>query len=288
MGHLLLAPGAAGVPRRLAGTAHARAALHVRGTLVERARAVALVGSRGASADGQARAHALAAGLAAAGVLVVSGGALGIDGAAHRGALDAGGATVVVLGTGIDVDYPARHRRLFAEIVASPVGAIVSALPPGTEPRGHQFIARNRLIAALADVVIVVEAQARSGALHTAAAARALGRAVAAVPGSPGADGLLDGGAALVEGAADVDRIFAGAGRCRVLAPAPAEAHALLAAVPAGGIAVEDLAVALGAGLRPLQRLLGELAATGHVRVDAGSHVTLTGLARAARGSTTG
>ncbi|MDB4953755.1 MAG: hypothetical protein JWO36_1324 [Myxococcales bacterium] len=170
------------------------------------------------------RAHGLAKHLAAAGVQIISGGALGIDGAAHRGALAArpaferageprgAGTTTVVLGSGIDVLYPERHAMLFEQIVASG-GALVSQLPPGTAPRAGTFVQRNPLIAALADVVIVVEAEVRSGSLSTARAGRQLGRIVAAWPGSRGCDRLLASGAAVIE--SDVDAALALAGSPR-------------------------------------------------------------------------
>ena len=129
---------------------------------------------------------------------MVSGGALGIDTAAHAGALDAGAATTVVLGSGVDVLYPDRNRALFAAVVDRG-GALVSTFPMGAQPRPGQFVARNRIIAALADVVVVVSAGPASGSLHTARHAAALGRRLAAVPGSPGTQALLTAGAALVE-----------------------------------------------------------------------------------------
>ena len=193
-------------------------------------RAVAIVGSRAASGTGMERAHGLAKHLAAAGVHVVSGGALGIDGAAHRGALAGGGTTTVVLGSGVDVPYPARHASLFEQVVAHG-GALVSMLPRGTEPRPHTFPQRNPLIAALADVVIVVEADVKSGSLSTAKAARELGRIVAAWPGSPGCQRLLRGGAAIVDNVADVFAALDGAPRAfipEILDPIAARVRAAI------------------------------------------------------------
>ena len=131
---------------------------------------VAIVGSRRPSPYGEAVAEQLALELAQAGVVVVSGLAMGIDAAAHRGALNAGGVTVAVMGTGVDIVYPAAHSML-AEAIVAGGGALVSQFPDGTVPRRHNFPARNHTIAALSDVVIVVEAAEGSGALITAEAA---------------------------------------------------------------------------------------------------------------------
>ncbi|HUZ83504.1 MAG TPA: DNA-processing protein DprA, partial [Gaiellales bacterium] len=149
--------------------------------------AIAVVGSRRASDPGLRRARELAAFAASHGVAVISGLALGIDAAAHAGALQAGGATVAVLGCGVDVVYPRTNAGLFARVLEH--GLLVSEYPSGVAPAPWRFPARNRLIAALADVVLVVEAEARSGALITADHALDLGRDVLAVPGSPSARG---------------------------------------------------------------------------------------------------
>jgi len=162
------------------------------------------------------RAHAWAKYVATRGVQVVSGGALGIDAAAHRGALAGAGATTVVLGSGVDVLYPARHAGLFHQILATG-GALVSTFPLGMQPRPGTFTQRNAIISALADTVIVVEADVQSGSLSTAAAARKQGRIVAAYPGSPGCAKLLATGAALVETDEDVVGLLAG----RTRYPAP-------------------------------------------------------------------
>jgi DNA processing protein len=172
------------------------------------ARAVAVVGSRAASPYGLEVAERLGYDLAAAGVTVVSGLARGCDGAAHRGALDARGPTVAVVGCGPDICYPAEHAPLRVEIVAA--GAVVSELPPGTPPLPHHFPLRNRLISGLSHAVIVVEASEKSGSLITAGCALNQGRDVMAVPGTVlgarhrGSHALLRDGAQLVESAADV------------------------------------------------------------------------------------
>jgi DNA processing protein len=144
-------------------------------------RAVALVGARASTAYGEHVAAELGHQLAERGWTVVSGGAYGIDGAAHRGALAAGGPTMAVLANGVDRPYPVGHDTLFARIAAE--GLLVSEWPPGTAPHGHRFLVRNRLIAALSRGTVVVEAAARSGAQATARRAHRLGRSVMVVPG---------------------------------------------------------------------------------------------------------
>jgi DNA processing protein len=184
--------------------------LHVRGRWPLPARPrVAIVGSRRPSPYGEAVAEQLGSDLAKSDVIVISGLALGIDAAAHRGALHGGGITVAVMGTGVDVVYPAAHLRLAEEILAAG-GALVSQFPDGTNPRRQNFPARNWTMAALSDVVVVVEAGEGSGALITADAAIHLHKEVMAVPGSifsalsVGAHSLLRDGAGLVQNARDV------------------------------------------------------------------------------------
>jgi DNA processing protein len=170
--------------------------------------AVAVVGARACSAYGSHVARTLARELAAAGLVVVSGLARGVDGAAHRGALEAGGLTVAVLGCGIDRDYPASHRELARGISES--GLIVSEYAPEVEPAPWRFPARNRVIAGLAVATVVVEARERSGALITADLALEEGREVFAVPGeitsslSKGTNALLRSGAAPLTAVGDV------------------------------------------------------------------------------------
>ncbi len=146
---------------------------------------VALVGTREPDAVASALARRIAADLARAGVHVLSGGALGVDAAAHRGALLGGGRTVVVLPSGLAHWYPKRHEGLYREVIAAG-GALVSQFPPETPPTRWTFPRRNELVASLADVVVVVQASASSGALLTAAHAQRLGRRVMAVPAAPG------------------------------------------------------------------------------------------------------
>ena len=171
---------------------------------------VALVGSRRATGYGRRTAARLARALARNGAVVVSGLALGVDGEAHRGALEVGGGTVAVLGAGPDVAHPPSHRRLFRSILEE--GLVVSEFTPGTPPLAHNFPRRNRVMAALARVVVVVQAAARSGALIKARHALDLGREVLAVPGpidavtSTGANELLRDGAHPVLGVEEIMR----------------------------------------------------------------------------------
>lgn len=223
--------------------------LLVRGALCrEDALAVAIVGSRQGSAYGLRVAERLGADLGARGVTVVSGLARGIDTAAHRGTLGAGGRTVAVLGSGVDVVYPPENRRLAAELAAA--GAVISQFPMGTAPLAHHFPARNRVIAGLALGTVVVEAAARSGALITARLAGELGREVYAVPGnvsspgSQGTNGLIQDGAKLVQTWEDVVAEWPSAWRRALRTPPPSE-------VPADGGAIEP-------GERAILALLGD------------------------------
>jgi DNA processing protein len=188
--------------------------LHIRGGDIELLTrpAVAVVGARSCSPYGRDVARALARELAGAGLVVVSGLARGIDGEAHRGALDAGGPTLAVLGCGIDRDYPRAHPDLARRIAET--GAIVSEYPAGIEPAPWRFPARNRIIAGLALATVVVEARERSGALITADFALELGREVFAVPGeitstlSSGTNGLIRQGAAPLLSSDDVFEVL--------------------------------------------------------------------------------
>ena len=183
--------------------------LWVRGRLeADDTLAIAIVGAREATQYGIGCAERLAADLAARGITIISGLARGIDSAAHRGALRAGGRTIAVLGSGVDVIYPPENRRLALEVAEG--GAVVSQFAPGTPPLAGYFPVRNRVIAGLSLGVVVVEAAEKSGSLITAGLAGELGREVMAVPGpltslmSRGAHRLIQDGAALVQGWEDV------------------------------------------------------------------------------------
>lgn len=206
----LLAVGEPGYPPLLARIADPPPVLWVRGALPDPALpSVAIVGSRRATGLGLALARSMARDLARAGVTVVSGLALGIDGEAHRGALEGKGLTVGVLGSGLERLYPPAHARLAEQVVAHQ-GALVSEIPLRYGPMKWNFPRRNRVIAGWSPGTVVVEAAARSGALVTARLALEEGREVMAVPGHPttptaeGTNALIRDGAALVRGAADV------------------------------------------------------------------------------------
>jgi DNA processing protein len=168
---------------------------------------ISIVGTRRATAYGERVTRELAGALARAGACVVSGMARGVDAAAHRAALDVGGRTVAVLGTGVDIAYPTGHRALHQEIATR--GLLLSELPPGARSHAGSFPRRNRIIAALGVVTIVVEAPVKSGALITADHALTLGRTVAAVPGpidspqSEGSNALIRDGAVVITSAAE-------------------------------------------------------------------------------------
>lgn len=260
-----LRPGDGLYPDALARLVEPPDVLRLRGSLGERRR-VAVVGARATDEYGADLARDLAGGLARAGVSVVSGGALGIDAVAHEAALEAAGHTIAVLGTGVDVAYPARHRGLYARILASG-GALLSQFADGTPGYQANFPARNRIVAALAEAVVVVRAGARSGALITASWARAQGVPVLAVPGdvrdplSAGTTALLKEGARAVASAADVLDVIGVKSRPEPQLALPALAGdeaALLAALARRPRHADE--VARAAGLAPGAALAGLLA----------------------------
>ncbi|MFI7503042.1 DNA-processing protein DprA [Streptomyces sp. NPDC049687] len=242
-------------------------------------RSVAVVGARACTEYGAHMAATLAAGLAERGWVVVSGGAYGVDGAAHRGALGAGGATVAVLACGVDRPYPRGHTELINRIAGQ--GLVVGELPPGDHPTQSRFVLRNRVIAALTRGTVVVEAAYRSGSLVTARAAQRLGRHTMGVPG-PATSGLSAGvheilrgeGAVLVTDAAEVAELVGDMGdlapdrRGPVLPRDLLEpgARRVLAALP-GSRSVTADEVARGAGTSPDDAIarLYELRALGYV-----------------------
>jgi DNA processing protein len=296
-------------PPELLGLRAPPAALYLAGSVRRLATptaqpAVAIVGARRASSYGIETARSLASGLAGAGVTVVSGMALGVDGAAHAGALEAAGGgaatpdsgpitlhrddadcqTIAVLPGGPDRPYPASHRHLYAGIRRA--GLVVSELPPGVRPRRWMFPARNRIIAGLSTMTVVVQARSRSGALVTARYATQLGRQVGAVPGqassplSAGPHALIRGGAQLISDAQDVLDLLFGPGERSVadarraqLAPADA---ALLDALDEGH---DGHAAFVHAGLGPIQGLeaVATLELAGLVRRLPGGRLTVTG-----------
>lgn len=237
---------------------------------------VAVVGARAATTYGESVARDVAAGVARAGRCVVSGGAFGIDQAAHRGALAVDGPTIAVLACGVDRSYPPAHRELLEHIAE--VGAVVSEVPPGCAPLRLRFLSRNRLIAALTAGTVVVEAAARSGALNTASWATALNRPLMGVPGpvtsaqSQGVhDRLRSGAATVVTGPADVLELVGGAGEHLLAEPRGPERqrdrlsrrhHRVLEAVPRRRPAeLSAIAATAGIGLRETHTALGYLVA---------------------------
>jgi DNA processing protein len=232
--------------------------------------AVAIVGARACSPYGAQVARMLGRELAAAGLVVVSGLARGVDGEAHRGALEAGGITVAVLGCGIDRDYPAAHAELARRICER--GLIVSEYEPGVEPAPWRFPARNRIIAGLAAVTVIVEARERSGALITADFSLEDGREVFAVPGeitgmlSIGTNRLLRQGATPLTSADDVLELFGLAASQRPRAPAVgATAARVLERLADGATSADELARATDLEPGPLAAGLAELELAGLV-----------------------
>ncbi len=229
-------------------------------------RAAAVVGTRAATRYGEHVAGDLATGLAEQDVAVVSGGAYGIDGAAHRGALAAEGVTVAVLAGGLDIPYPAGHSGLLHRIGSN--GLLITEYPPGVRPARHRFLTRNRLVAAFAGAAVVVEAGLRSGAANSAAWARALGRVVGAVPGpvtssaSTGCHVLLRGGAEVITRAEDIVELVGSIGELAPEQPRPATPldglsdaeRQVYEALPGRGLATVD-EIAVAAALEPTRTL---------------------------------
>jgi DNA processing protein len=258
-----------------------------RGTPIPDVPTVAIVGARRATGYGTAVAAWLAEAAAAAGVRIVSGGAVGIDAAAHTAAVELPGGTTVVLGCGHGIAYPRVHARpggLFDRVVDH-AGAVASELLPQEPPRAGQVRSRNRIVAGLADVVVVVEGGERSGALLTAGAAAERGRTVLAVPGDVRADGSVAPHRLLAEGAApctgppdlfealgsDASTASDGIGEAvrpgpSVLSTLPDDVHALLAARWPRPVRIDDLARTTGRAIGPLlaavtrARVAGEVA----------------------------
>ncbi len=185
-------------PSRLRSLARPPSSLSVQGGPLDADRVVAVVGSRLAHPEAAGFASTLAAGLVRAGAVVASGGAMGIDAAAHRGALDAGGRTWVVAGTGCEHCFPSEHAALFHRVARGP-GAMIWPFSPSSEARPGSFVARNRVLCAMADAVVVVQAGLPSGALTAAAAARRLARPLWVVPPPPWLGAAFDGSRRLLD-----------------------------------------------------------------------------------------
>jgi DNA processing protein len=300
---------ALGYPPCLLDLEDAPAVLHVAGDATALAAlcvpdvpALALVGARRATAYGLETAVALGRGVAASGLTVVSGMALGVDSAAHTGALEAEGPTIAVLAGGAETPYPASKRTLYRRILRD--GCAISELPPGAPIMRWAFPARNRIIAALGAATVVVEATERSGSLITAEIAADLGRPVGAVPGqvtgtrSSGTNALLHDGAAVVRDARDALDLAAGPGGPprrrpvsdrrgqaaaprRAVVPAPSaaeltpELRGVLAAVEDGADSPGRLAVALGADVSRASIALTQLELAGALRREHDGSYTL-------------
>ncbi|HBP6548335.1 DNA-processing protein DprA [Pseudomonas aeruginosa] len=271
-------------PALLAEVADAPPLLYVEGApeTLERPQ-LAMVGSRRASPAGLGTARSFARSLAQGGFAITSGLALGIDGAAHEGALEAGGATVAVLGTGLRRLYPRRHEALARRIVEGG-GALVSELPLDSPPLPANFPRRNRIISGLSLGVLVVEASPASGSLITARLAAEQGREVYAIPGSihhPGARGchqLIRDGALLVESVGHVLEALRGWAQAEPAeAPAQPLPHPLLALLRAAPYTSEGLAAASGMTLPDVLATLSELELDGRVACEAGTWVHRSG-----------
>jgi DNA processing protein len=255
-------------PAPLAALADPPLGLFVRGRMPSEP-AVAVVGARRATAYGREVGDHLGRELVRAGVWVVSGMARGVDAAAHRGALAAGGRTAAVWGAGPDVVYPREHADLAGQIALG--GALLTEYPPGTRPLPYHFPERNRLIAGLSQVVVVVEADERSGALVTARLALEEGREVMAVPGSvfsrlsAGPNGLLRAGAAPVLSASDVLAVLG----LPALPGGRADEPELLALLPHGeSVSVDHLAASSGKPVAELLEVLLQLELQGWLTRD--------------------
>jgi DNA processing protein len=253
---------------------------------------VTIVGARRASAYGCEVAEELGRNLAAAGLVVVSGMARGIDAAAHRGALAAGGLTVAVLAGGPDFVYPAGEGRLYRRILES--GAVVSEHPPGTRPLGRwSFPDRNRIMAALGGMTVVVEAAERSGSSITAGEAADCGRTVGAVPGnvtswlSAGTNKLIFDGARTIRDAQDVLDELVGVGEVSVRGAGPdlePQLRRVLDAVERGAATCDGAALAAGLAGRDASIALARLELLGYLRADIAGRYARTTLAAPARG----
>ena len=278
-------------PRNLLNIAQPPPVLFVKGELLPADEwAVALVGTRHASAYGREVARDLATGLAASGVTVVSGLARGVDIFAHRAALEAGGRTIAVLGSGIDRIYPPEHKSA-AESIAQ-AGAVVSDYALGTPPDGANFPPRNRIISGLAKGVVIVEAGEVSGALITADFAAEQGRDVFAVPGnihqrtSLGTNKLIQQGAKLVSGVGDIleelNLVMVTEQRtARAALPADATEQKLLACLSAEPVHIDELGVQVGMPIAQVSGALAMMELKGMVRQVGGMNYVVAKEARA-------
>jgi DNA processing protein len=240
---------------------------------------VAIVGSRKVSGYGRTVTEKLAEGLARRGVVIISGLALGIDSIAHQAALKAGGLTIAVMPGGLDRVYPASHTNLARQILSAG-GALVSEYPPGSSVFKQNFIARNRIVSGLADALLITEAAAASGSLHTANFALEQGRTVMAVPGnitsetSQGTNNLIKSGAVPVTSAEDIFfalNIQPEEHEKSVFSGSPAE-EKVLELVRSGTASQEELALALDMDGAELVSVLTFLEISGHIKPAGGGY----------------
>lgn len=278
-------------PRNLLNIAQPPPLLYVKGTITAADEwAVALVGTRHASAYGREVARDLASGLAASGVTVVSGLARGIDVVAHKAALEAGGRTIAVLGSGVDIVYPPEHKAT-ADLIAK-AGALVSDYPLGTAPEAANFPPRNRIISGLSKGVVIVEAGDVSGALITSDFAAEQGRDVFAVPGniyqrtSRGTNKLIQQGARLVSGVADILEelnlaLVTEQRSARAALPADATEQKLLACLSAEPVHIDELGNQVGLPIAQVSGALALMELKGLVRQVGGMNYVVARESRA-------
>ncbi len=258
-----------GYPECLRGTEEPPLLLYVRGTLPDFKRACSVVGTRRCTPYGFKVSELLGKALAESGYTVVSGGARGIDGAAHGGALSAGGATVAVLGTGVDVIWPPEHDELFENILSAG-GALVSEYPMGTSARTWRFPRRNRIIAGLSKHLVVVESPVKGGAMITARKAMEMGREVWAVPGRidekvcEGSNRLIFDGASPLVSIADFIEGIGGLGQLELFNPLPVSGDGkkvLDCLSERGDLTLDQIATRTGISVADLTGLMAELQA---------------------------
>jgi DNA processing protein len=278
-------------PRNVLNIAQPPPTLYVKGALLPADEwAVAIVGTRHASAYGREVARDLASGLAASGVTVVSGLARGIDIVAHRAALEAGGRTIAVLGSGVDQIYPSEHKSIADSIAQA--GAVVSDYALGTPPEGANFPPRNRIISGLAKGVVIVEAGEVSGALITADFAAEQGRDVFAVPGniyqrtSRGTNKLIQQGAKLVSGVGDILEelnlaLVTEQRTARATLPADATEQRLLACLSAEPVHIDELGAQVGMPIAQVSGALAMMELKGMIRQVGGMNYVVAKEARA-------
>ena len=272
-------------PERLKRIQRPPVVLYVKGTLPDCRYSIGMVGSRMADAYGKKVAVSFGKALAVAGVVVVSGGARGIDSASHEGALQGGGKTVAVLGCGVDIVYPPANGRLFAEIAEH--GAVVSEYPPGTPPDRFRFPERNRIISGISQGIVLVQAANRSGALITAEFAMDEGREVFCIPGniftdkSAGPHRLIKAGARLVDSPEDIlkelfpelsgtahSNLFSCLTDTMPLQACSAEQRKILDILTQGLMTLEQLVAASGLDIAEVSVILLELQMKGFVEMD--------------------